>query len=446
MNASYAVELAPAAVEEPRRLPLPVFRAFLVFAAIFLLFALALMKSHAWAYFWVSPLLFTYTIFVTTFELSRVMAAIIHSNYTTKRVPSASSVGRAYEPTVSFVVPCKNEEAAIERTVNMCFAADYPPHLLEVIVVNDGSTDGTLGKLRALEKRFPRLTVVNWEENRGKRHGMAEGFRRANGEIVIQLDSDSYIEPATFRELIAPFSDPAIGAVCAHADPLNADQNFLTKMQAAYYFMSFRILKAAESAFFTVFCCSGCSSAYRKSVVAPIMETWLRERFLGLPVTWGDDRALTNWVLRRGYRTIYTERARALTIVPHTLKQLLKQQTRWKKGWFVNSVFASKFIWKKQPFVAFTYFFPLIAITLITPFMVTKALVWNTVVHGTFPLFYVLGVLLVATIITIYYRYAAPENRYWPYMFAWSALNMVVLSFVLFYAFATIQNRRWGTR
>jgi hyaluronan synthase len=374
------------------------------------------------------------------------MAAIIHNSYTTRSIPSAKAVRSTYEPTVSFVIPCKNEEGAIERTVTQCFKADYPPQLLEVIVINDGSTDRTGDVLSHLEKRFPRLTVVHWATNRGKRHGMAEGFKRAKGEIVVQLDSDSYIEPSTFRELIAPFADPSIGAVCAHADPLNADQNFLTKMQAAYYFMSFRILKAAESAFYTVFCCSGCSSAYRKSVVLPVMDEWLNEHFLGLPVTWGDDRALTNWVLKRGFRTVYTERALAYTIVPDNLKQLLKQQARWKKGWFVNSVFASKFIWKKQPFVAFTYFFPLIVITLVTPFMVTKALLWNPIVHGSFPFFYILGVFLVATIITLYYRYVARENKYWPYMFAWSALNMVVLSFVLFYAFATIQNRRWGTR
>jgi len=421
------------------------YRFILIVIGIVLIFALALIKSSAWAHFWASPAILVYTILVTTFELSRVVGAIFYSNITSHAVPSVATAGD-YEPSVSFVIPCKNEGAAIEKTVRKCFEAEYPAHLLEVIVINDGSTDNTGEVLDSLKPKYPKLEVVHWDVNRGKRHGMAEGFKRATGEIIVQLDSDSYIEPSTFREILAPFKDPTIGAVCAHADPENADQNFLTRMQSAYYFMSFRVLKAAESAFFNVFCCSGCSSAYRKSVVLPIMDEWLEETFLGLPVTWGDDRALTNWVLRRGYRTIYTDRAQAYTICPDNLKQLMTQQVRWKKGWFVNSIFASKFIWRVEPFIAFTYFFPLILITLITPFMATKALVYNPIVHGTGPWFYIIGVILMASIITVYYRYVERKNKYWPYLFAWSALNMVILSFILFYAMFTIQNRKWGTR
>jgi hyaluronan synthase len=151
-------------------------------------------------------------------------------------------------------------------------------------------------------------------------------------------------------------------------------------------------------------------------------------------------------VLKLGYNTIYTDQARAFTICPNNLKQLLKQQIRWKKGWFVNSIGASKFILKREPFIAWTYFFPLILVTLLTPFMAVRALVYGPIVHQTVPLFYIVGVFLVAAIITTYYRYVARENKYWPYIFAWSALNLIILSFILFYALATIQNRKWGTR
>lgn len=423
------------------------YRLSLIAIGIALFIIVALVKSEALVEFWASPEFLVYTILVTTFELSRVIGAILYERVSMRALPSPRTDGEAaFEPSTTFVIPCKNEGEVIARTITKCYEVEYPRDKLEVIVINDGSTDNTGEVLARVQEKYPELVVVTWEKNRGKRHGMAEGFKRARGDIIVQLDSDSYIEPSTFREIIVPFRDPSIGAVCAHADPENVEENFLTRMQGAYYFLSFRILKAAESAFFTVFCCSGCSSAYRKRAVLPIIDTWLNERFLGLPVTWGDDRALTNWVLRRGYHTIYTDRARAFTIVPNTLRQLLKQQVRWKKGWFVNSIFASKFIWKKEPFIAFTYFFPLIAITLVTPFMATKALVYNPIMHGTVPFFYVAGVFLIAGILTLYYRYVSRSNRYWPYMFAWSTLNLLVLSFVLFYAILTIQNRRWGTR
>ncbi len=391
-------------------------------------------------------ILFVYTVAITTFQLSRVLAAVLYGKTKGSISKHIRSLKENYEPTVSFVVPCMNEEEAISKTVSKCFEADYPQEKLEVIVINDGSTDGTAEQLAKLSKRFPRLVVVNWETNRGKRHGMAEGFRLATGEIIIQLDSDSYIEPKSFRNIILPFSHPEIGAVCAHADPENADKNLLTKMQAAYYFISFRILKAAESAFSTVFCCSGCSSAYRKSVVLPILDDWLEEKFLGLPVTWGDDRAITNRVIKAGYRTIYTDDVQAYTICPDSVNKFLKQQIRWKKGWFVNSLYASGFILKREPFVAITYFFPLILITLLTPFMAVRALIYNPIVRHVAPWYYMLGVFLVAFVMTVYYRFVARDNKYWPYVFVWSANNMLFLSFILFVALASIQNRKWGTR
>ena len=393
----------------------------------------------------IDPKIFLYSILITSFEFSRLISALFYTSTHKKMLESIAHVAH-YEPTVSFVIPCMNEEKAIRKTVTKCFEADYPMDKLEVIVINDGSTDRTGDILRELEIEYPALKVIDWKVNQGKRHGMAAGFKISTGEIIVQLDSDSYIDPSTFKKFIEPFKNHEIGAVCAHADPENADVSWLTKMQTAYYFMSFRILKAAESTYGVVFCCSGCSSAYRRDAVMPILNTWLHEKFLGLPVTWGDDRGLTNWVLKLGYKTIYTHEAKAFTIVPENFKTFLKQQIRWKKGWFVNSVFASKFIFKRDRFVSLCYFFPLIAITLIAPFMAVRALLYSIHSGGESLIFYASGVLLIAGIITVFYRMVARENKYWKYLFVWAGINTVFLSVLLFYALATIQNRKWGTR
>lgn len=315
-----------------------------------------------------------------------------------------------------------------------------------MIVINDGSTDDTINVLRGLKKKFKKLVIVDWKVNKGKRHGMAEGFRRAKGEIIVQLDSDSYIDPKTFRNLIKPFQHPEIGAVCAHADPTNQNENVITKIQAAYYFMSFRILKAAESAFMSVFCCSGCSSAYRKSVVLPILDDWLNENFLGKPVTWGDDRALTSWVLKLGHKAIYTDEVRAFTIVPNNIRQFFKQQLRWKKSWIINGLFTSRFIYKQHLFIALFYFFPLLLISFLTPFMVFKAMIYSPIFKGVFPVYYILGSILVTSIIVIFYRLYAPENKHWMYLYIWSFLNIIVFSYIIIYAAIRIQDRGWGTR
>jgi hyaluronan synthase len=424
------------------------YRSALIAFALVSLIVIIYLKSRSSIALSGDPLLFIYTVGITTFQLSRLASAMLYRRTNHVYLSEAANPisASAFEPEVTFVIPCKNEEGAIARTVAKCFETDYPKEKLEVIAINDGSTDRTIDVLTNLQKRFDRLTVVDWRVNKGKRHGMAEGIRRAKGEIIIQLDSDSYISPRTFRNLIRPFRHPEIGAVCANTKPENAQKNWLTRMQAAYYFISFRILKAAESTFLTVFCCSGCCSAYRRSVVLPIVDRWLNEKFLGLPVTWGEDRALTNWVIRRGFRTIFAEQVQARTICPDTLKKFLKQQIRWKKGWLINSLFVTPFIARKEPFIALTYFFPLFLISLITPFLAVKALVINPVFAGVLPVYYVSGVFLMSFVMTLYYRWVSRENRYWPYVFVWSAVNMVLLSFILFYAVATVQNRKWGTR
>lgn len=419
----------------------------IVATGLALLFLLVLLKSKTTVDFAVEPFLYIYSMFVTAFYLSRLVTAMFYESSCQSVVdPKLNPAAAEFEPPVSIIIPCKNEEDDIANTVSQCFAAEYPRDLLEVIVVNDGSTDNTSQVLKELEKKYARLIVAGWEINRGKRQAMAEGFRLSSGEIVIQLDSDSYIEPKTFRNIIIPFAEPSIAAVCAHGDPANAGQNILTKMQAAYYFMSFRILKAAESAFMSVFCCSGCSSAYRKSAVLPLIESWVGEKFWGLPVTWGDDRALTSWVLKAGYKTIYTDHAKALTIVPETLKKLLKQQLRWKKSWFINAFFTGKFIWKSQPFVAAFYFFPLILVSFATPIMCFRSLVWAPLTHGIYPYYHIGGVLLFTGLVAAYYRLLSRENKYWPYLFLWSLLNLFVLSFLMFWAVVKIQDRGWGTR
>jgi hyaluronan synthase len=436
------------------------FQMGLILAGLAFLFFITLMKAKGTVEFGFEPLLYAYTIFVTTFQLSRLIAAMFYdSSYRgsvllkkRKRSQSAAANGTAgashegYEPTITFIVPSKNEEEVIEQTIDNCFGVDYPREKIEVIAINDGSTDKTGEVMKSLRTKYQNLTIIDWEKNQGKKHAMVEGFRLAKGELAIQLDSDSFIDPVTFRKIVEPFQNPAVGAVSVHTDPRNADRNFLTRMQAAYYFMSFRILKAAESTFLTVFCCSGCASAYRKDIILPVLDEWLQETFLGLPVTWGDDRALTSRVLKSGYKTVYSDKVKALTIVPEKFRQLVKQQVRWKKSWFVNGIFNAKFIWKTHPFVAFSYFFPLLAVSFLSPIMAVRAILYLPLVHGVYPIYHAVGLMLLAALFVAYYRLVAPENKYWAYLFPWSIFNLFFLSFLMFYALVKINDRGWGTR
>ena len=411
----------------------------IVFAFLISIIFLSIMlikgyTSNGWSlvYFW--------TIFVTTFMSSRVIGSIFY------KIPSEKD--ESYNPLITFIIPSKNEEKAIYHTISSCFAVNYPKKKIEVIAINDGSTDNTLNEMNRAKKDFNNfnLKIINWKINKGKREGMIYGFRKAKGEIIIQLDSDSYPDPEGIRYLISPFKDKKIYGVVGHTLPSNPDTNILTKIQYAYYFMSFRALKSTESMFDVVFCCSGCYSGYRKNYVVPHLDKWSQEKFFGKKYSYGDDRSLTNLGLKLGYKTVYSSEAKAFTVVPEKFKQLYNQQKRWKKGWFINSMKASRWIYKRDGFVSLTYFFPLIFLTLLTPIIAIKSLIINPIFYGISPIFYIMGILLISTLCYVHFLIYSPVKKYGKYMFLWSILNMTVLSFILIPALLDLNNTKWVTR
>ena len=147
---------------------------FVLGAAIF--FCLIFIKKETVSQFFSNPIIYFYAMFVSVFRLSRITGALFYKHSLKTLLPIDNI---DYEPRVSFIIPCKNEEQSIEETVAKCFEVDYPENKIEAIVINDGSTDYTINRLDSLEIAYPRLVVVDWRKNKGKRHGMAEGFRKA---------------------------------------------------------------------------------------------------------------------------------------------------------------------------------------------------------------------------------------------------------------------------
>jgi hyaluronan synthase len=346
---------------------------------------------------------------------------------------------------VSIIIPAFNEEDGIVGTIQSCVAADYPPDRLEVIVVNDGSTDRTWPRILAAKQRWPQIYASDLGRNHGKRGAMAEGIRRSTGDILMFVDSDSYLEPDAVINIVQPFVDDRVGAVVGLADVRNATENWITKMQQVRYYSAFRVIKGTESLLSgTVTCASGCCAAYRRSVVMPLLDEWEFQTFLGRPATFGDDRALTNRVLAR-HRVVLQANAVAETVAPDSLHRFFRQQLRWKKSWLRESLAVVRYFWRKNPIAAlFTYVS--IAFPFMAPWVVLHAVVGRFVGGQPGGLwFYLIGTYAMALLYSLYYAFKRPDGL-WHHGMTFVALYMSVLVFQTYWGIVTMRDTRWGTR
>src|SRR5205823_451207 len=155
------------------------------------------------------------------------------------------------------------------------------------------------------------------------------------------------VEPEGFYRIVQPFVDKRVGAVAGHTNVIIEQDNFISKMEAVRYFVSQRVMKAAESIFYAVTCCPGPFSAYRRDAVMNVLPAWENQQFCGTKATFGDDRSLTNFILR-DYRVLYHAGARVATYTPSRWAVFFRQQLRWKKSWFRENWIAIRFMWKKH--------------------------------------------------------------------------------------------------
>lgn len=379
-----------------------------------------------------------YSVTITTYIFSRFILSYFH-----RSIP----YDKNYEPTISFVVPAKNEGGNIAKTLLRFGQVDYPMEKIEVIAINDGSTDDTLSEMQRvgalLENKIKRVEVVDWKVNRGKREGMAEGVLRATGEIIVFIDSDSFIDRDCVRHLVKYFSLKEVGAVSGHTDVYNADENLLTQMQAVRYYIAFKVYKAAESVFGMVTCCPGCCSAYRRSYLMEFLDDWLNQKFLGKKCTFGDDRSLTNYVIQK-YRAVYSPEAFAHTVVPNNFSTYVKQQQRWKKSWIRETIIASAFIWKKNPLAAL-FFYTYVFLAFASPVVFVRAMIWHPFVNHTWPLAYLGGLFLMLLLHGVYYRISVGRKS-WAMAIVSFWFYSVILMWQLPWAFVTVADTKWGTR
>ena len=237
-------------------------------------------------------------------------------------------------PRLTVIVPAYNEGASVRVALRSALGADYPADKLEILAIDDGSRDDTWEHIVAMAEEAPdRIVPIRQARNQGKREALRTGFLRASGEVVVTVDSDSKLDRHALRAIVAPIvADPEIAAVAGRVLVLNREANLLTRLLSARFFITFDLARAAQSRFGAVLCTPGALSAYRLSAVREVLERWSSQTFLGSPCTIAEDRALTTWLLRQGYRSVYQRTAVVETLMPTDLRRMARMLVRWERG------------------------------------------------------------------------------------------------------------------
>ncbi|MFD7873017.1 bifunctional polysaccharide deacetylase/glycosyltransferase family 2 protein [Streptomyces sp. NPDC059766] len=222
---------------------------------------------------------------------------------------------------VSVIVPAYNEKECIANTLKSLAQSTHP---IEIIVVDDGSTDGTSEIARAAAESLGMTNVrVVRQENAGKPAALNNGVRSASHDIVVMMDGDTVFEPDAVHQLVQPFADPAVGAVAGNAKVGNRD-TVIGAWQHIEYVMGFNLDRRMYDLLRCMPTIPGAIGAFRRDAVLEVggmSEDTLAE-----------DTDITIAMHRAGWRVVYQEHAKAWTEAPGSLKQLWSQRYRWSYG------------------------------------------------------------------------------------------------------------------
>jgi hyaluronan synthase len=354
--------------------------------------------------------------------------------------PSADLVGRLR---TSVIVPVFNETEAVFRRALASVSANRPT---EVIAVVDGANPDVAAVAYDYCDRVLRIPKS------GKRAAIAAGLAATDPstDIVVVLDSDTIWERGALDEMLRPFADPRVGGVTPRQAIFDRDGNAVRRFADWLEDLRYHLTVPAQSLFGQIGCLAGRTIAYRREAFEPASERLVGQSVLGVRLHVGDDRVLTNELLRNGWRTVYQSRALVTTDAPPDWWTFWKQQLRWARSSQRETILSLRWLWRRP--VAFVSFLT----DIVTPFALF-AVVVLAVAHavrdrGTatgFPLWLELVLGYAGMLVSIglrqipHFRRSPPDVRWLPVFVL--ALTFVVVPIRLL-AFATMFHQSWGSR
>jgi len=353
-------------------------------------------------------------------------------------------------PEVTVIVPAYNEGETVFRTIHSIARCDYPQGKLRIIGVNDGSRDNTYFHMERARADFPELVdIINQSENKGKRQGIFDAFQKTRTPYIITIDSDTRLEASSIKELLTPLIlNEKIGAVTGRIKVWNKDANILTRMLQAHFAMAFDFTRAIQSTFSCVFCLAGAFSAYRVAVLKGFIDKWLNQKFLNITCTYGEDRSLTNHILREGYGSYFQRSAISFTMVPEKFTMIMKMLTRWARSNIRETIIFSRLMFnsnrKGNKVLPFIEFFSTVSLLLLH-FIWFYYFLFSGMVNAHF-MFRILSYSVFFGFLYIIYYIRIEGTKDSPYIIFFSVFASIFMIWIFTVAGLTLTRKGWSTR
>lgn len=354
-------------------------------------------------------------------------------------------------PTCTVIVPAYNEGILVFNTLLSLADSDYPTEKLEILAIDDGSKDDTWNWIKEAKLILgDRLSIHKQPKNMGKRHALHWGFTTGKGEIFITVDSDSIVNDKTIRNIVSPFiTNDNCGAVAGNVKVLNKKNGIIPKMLNVSFAFSFEFVRSAQSSLGSVLCTPGALAAYKREAVLNCLDSWINQTFLGQPSAIGEDRALTNMILKQGYNVLFQKNAIVYTNTPEKYKNLYKMFIRWERSNVRENIMMSKFAFKN--FRTGTKSGTRILLLMQWLNIIVAIPIFISVIIFTFlnPILFIAtsfsGILIFSSIQMIFYakKYKTKEALF---AYVYSIFYMFGLFWITPYAIVTARKSGWLTR
>lgn len=249
---------------------------------------------------------------------------------------SDPSTPREY-PSVAVIVPCWNEEKTVHGTIESLLALDYPKDKLELIIVDDGSTDRTWEEISHY-KDHPQIQTLQ-KENGGKHTAVNYGIENTTTEFVTCLDADSFVAPDALKRMISMFErNPDMMAI-APSIIIFKPKTFIQKIQKVEYNMGIYVKKMLAY-LGAIHVTPGPFSVFRRSVFQQIGGFRKAHNTEDMEIAYRMQEAH----LRIGH----CHTAHIFTVAPNTIPKLFKQRVRWIYGFIQNTIDYRHLIFRKH--------------------------------------------------------------------------------------------------